>query len=124
MFSFNRNRLDCHIFTVKLLHIRLIVFYLLLYVNRFNKILTVKIVDMFDHGIRARRDREAGNMYQGLPITSYSAVFLDHTMGSNGERNIKFVCEEGREYKVGVYKGIAELPASWGLASGTQARTK
>ena len=34
--------------------------------------------------------------------------------------NIKFVCEEGREYKVGVYKGMAELPASWGLASGTQ----
>ena len=25
-----------------------------------------------------------------------------------------------REYKVGVYKGMAELPASWGLASGTQ----
>lgn len=94
------------------------------YFNRYKmfngKILTVKIVDMFDHGIRARRDREAGNMYQGLPITSYSAVFLDHTMGSNGERNIKFVCEESREYKVGVYKGMAELPASWGLASGTQ----
>lgn len=94
------------------------------YFNRYKmfngKILTVKIVDMFDHGIRARRDREAGRMHQGLPLTSFSAVFLDHTMGSNGERNIKFVCEEGREYKVGVYKGMADLPASWGLASGIQ----
>ena len=94
------------------------------YFNRYKmfngKVLTVKIVDMFDHGIRARRDREAGRMHNGLPLTSYSAVFLDHTMGTNGERNIKFVCEEGREYKVGVYKGMAELPASWGLAGTKQ----
>lgn len=94
------------------------------YFNRYKmfngKVLTVKCVDMFDHGIRAKRDRQAGRMYNGLPLTSYTAVFLDHSMGDNGERNIQFVCEEGREYKVGVYKGMADLPASWGLANTTQ----
>ena len=91
------------------------------YFNRYRlingKVITVKCVDIFDQGIRARQDREAGRMYKGLPVTSYTAVFLDHSMNVNGERNIKFVCEEGREYKVGVYKGMAELPASWGAVS-------
>ena len=91
------------------------------YFNRYRlingKVITVKCVDIFDQGIRARQDREAGRMYKGLPVTSYTAVFLDHSMNVNGERNIKFVCEEGREYKVGVYKGMAELPASWGAVN-------
>lgn len=94
------------------------------YFNRYQmqngKVITVKIVDMFNHGIRARRDQEAGRMVNGLPLTSYTAVFLDHSLMSNGERNIQFVCEEGREFKVGVYRGMAELPASWGLAATKQ----
>lgn len=94
------------------------------YFNRYKmfngKVLTVKCVDLFDHGIRAKRDRQAGRMYNGLPLTSYTAVFLDHSMTDNGDRNIQFVVEEGREYQVGVYKGMANLPAAWGLADTKQ----
>ena len=90
------------------------------YFNKYKmfngKTLVVKCVDVFDNGIRAKQAREAGHMFEGLPITSFTGVFLNHSMSSNGERNIKFVCEQGREYKVGVYKGMATLPNSWGLA--------
>lgn len=91
------------------------------YFNRYKmfngKILTVKCVDVFDHGIRADRDREAGNMYDGYPIMSYNAVFMDHSVGMNGERNITYVCEEGREYEVGIYKGMAKIPQEWQYAN-------
>lgn len=90
------------------------------YFNKYKmingKTLTLKLVDIFDNGIRARQDRELGRIYKGLPLSSYTGVFLNHSLGNNGERNIKFVCEEGREFKVGVYKGMATLPNSWGLA--------
>lgn len=94
------------------------------YFNRYKlfngKVLTVKCVDVFDQGIRARRDREAGRMYKQYPWMSYNACFLDHSMTSTqtgSKRNVQLVAEEGREYQVGVYKGMATLPNSWNLAN-------
>lgn len=82
--------------------------------------ITLKVVDVFDNGIRARRDREAGRTYNGLPLTSYTAVFLDHSLGMDSSSNIQFIAEEGREYKAGVYIGMAEVPDSWKAAQTNQ----
>ena len=94
------------------------------YFNKYKLIngqtLTIKVVDIFDNGIRARRDREAGRTYNGLPLTSYTAVFMDHSLGMDNKSNIQFVCEEGREYKAGVYLGMADVPDSWRAAKTNQ----
>lgn len=83
------------------------------YIN--GKIITVKQTDIFDKGIRAEADRRNGRMHRGLPYTSYTGVFMDHSLKAGGERNIQFVVEEGREYQVGIYKGMAKLPGSWSV---------
>lgn len=80
-----------------------------------NRIVTVKPVKFFNHGTRADMDRANGRMYKGLPYTSYTGVFIDHSRTNNGERNIKLVYEEGREHQVGVYKGMTKVPGVWGL---------
>ena len=33
-------------------------------------------------------------------------------------RNVQIVYEEGREWQVGVYKGMANLPKEWAVAAG------
>ena len=89
-----------------------------------NRIVTLKPVNMFNHGLRAEQDRANNRMYNGLPISSYTAVFLDHSKDNSGERNIKMVYEEGRENLVGVYKGMTNLPAVWGLVNDIRIATK
>ena len=72
---------------------------------------SVKVVDLFDSGSRAEMDRKNGRMYGGFPVTSYTMVFLDHSVdNTSGEPNIQLVCEEGREYLYGIYQGITPLP--------------
>ena len=95
------------------------------YGNYFNQyktitghIITVKIVDMFDNGPLAEAQKKNGMIVDGYPLESYNMVFLDHSMSDNGERNIQLVHEKGREYMVGVYAGMTNLPGVWGLATG------
>lgn len=74
-----------------------------------------KVVDVFEHGTYADMDRKNGRMYDNHPITSYTMVFLDHSVNNTlGERNIQLVCEEGRESLYGVYHGLTPLPDAWG----------
>lgn len=89
-----------------------------------NRLITVKPVKMFNHGIRAEQDRINGRMYKGLPLSSYTGVFLDHSKTNDGERNIKLVYEEGRENQIGVYKGMTNLPTVWGLVNDIRIATK
>lgn len=79
-----------------------------------GRLITIKIVDLFDHGLLAEQQRVNGQMYEGYPWESYNLVFLDHSMTSDGERNIMLVAEEGREYITGIYKGMTPLPGAWG----------
>lgn len=79
-----------------------------------GRIVTVKVVKMFDHGLFAEQNRENGQMHNGLPWFSYTMVFLDHSKSNDGERNIQLVAEEGREYITGVYRGLTPLPGAWG----------
>ena len=85
-----------------------------------NRIVTVKPVNLFNHGTRAEMDRKNGRMYKGLPVSSYTGVFLDHSRTDNGERNVKLVYEDGRENQVGVYKGLTKVPGVWGLVDDIQ----
>lgn len=89
-----------------------------------NRIVTVKPVKLFNHGTRADQDRKNGRMHNGLPISSYTGVFLDHSKTNDGERNIKMVYEEGRENQVGVYKGLTKVPGVWGLVDDIRIDTK
>jgi len=77
-------------------------------------IITFKKANIFDKGLYAELDRSNGNMYDGLPYESYNMIFLDHSRNNNGERNIQLVAEKGAEIMTGVYKGLTNLPESWG----------
>lgn len=79
-----------------------------------GQLVTIKEANIFDHGLRAEQQRANGDMYMGLPLNSYTMVFLDHSRTSEGGRNIELVAEEGREIVVGVYKGMSPIPGSWG----------
>ena len=77
-------------------------------------ILHVTETNFLNQGLLAESDRKNGRMIDGLPLSSYMYLFLDHSITDNGERNISLVCEEGRELLTGVYKGLTNLPAEWG----------
>ncbi len=79
-----------------------------------DRLVTIKEANIFDHGLRAEMQKANGEMYMGLPINSYTMVFLDHSKTDDGGRNIELVAEEGRESLVGVYKGMSPIPGSWG----------
>ena len=89
-----------------------------------GRLITLKPAKLFDHGTRAERDRANGNMYKGLPVTSYTGVFVDHSKLNNGERNVKLVYEEGREALIGVYRGLTNIPGVWGLVNDVRIASK
>lgn len=96
------------------------------YFNRYKlldgTIFTLKQVNMFDEGSVAELQKKNGNTIDGLPLESYTAVCLDHSLVANDDfgdtRNIQMVYEQGREFQMGIYKGMATLPAEWGASAG------
>lgn len=101
------------------------------YINQYKlldgTILTVKPVNMFDEGSLAEAQKKNGMTIDGLPLESYSAVCLDHSLVANQDfgdsRNIQIVYEEGRDFLVGIYKGMSKIPAVWGNLPGVQVST-
>ena len=83
---------------------------------------TLKPVNMFNYGSLAELQQKNGQVIDGLPLDSYTAVCLDHSMTNDKDlgdtRNIQVVYEQGREWQVGIYKGMATLPAEWAVAGG------
>lgn len=77
-------------------------------------IITVKLANVFNHGTLAEMDRRNGRTLNSHPAESYNFVLLDHSRTENGERNLEFVAEEGREVITGVYRGMSPLPGAWG----------
>lgn len=72
--------------------------------------------DFFNHGSLAEADRANGHMINGLPLSSYRLVFLDHSKvdtSTGTERNIQLVAEKGREYMSGIYRGMTPMPSAW-----------
>ena len=81
-----------------------------------GKIITIKLSSMFDEGIIAEMQKANGDTIDGFARDSYTMVFLDQSMNDGGERNVQLVAEKGREYQVGIYKGMTPIPKEWGLA--------
>jgi len=91
------------------------------YFNRYKtidgKIITVQVTSYFDKGPVAQMQLQNGDTIDGLARESFTMVFLDHSVAEDGERNVQLVAEAGREYQVGIYKGMTPLPKEWGLSN-------
>ena len=82
-----------------------------------DRVITVVETNLFNKGPRAMMDRENGRTINGFPLESYNMVYLDHSVGEGGQRNIQMVVEEGREYIAKIYAGMANLPDMWKATS-------
>ena len=77
---------------------------------------TVKHCSFFDKGTIAEAAKQNGEIHPrtGLPITSHQACFIDFS-SYDGERNVRIVRRKGQIYKAKVFKGMSDIPASWGV---------
>lgn len=77
--------------------------------------ITVKALPFLDHGTIAENAKANGMIHPrtGLPITSHQAFLIDMST-YEGVRNVRKVRLKGKIYKAGIYKGLADIPASWG----------
>ena len=70
---------------------------------------TIRYLPLLDHGSRA----QAADLHpEGLPVTSYDMYFVDNSV-IDGEQNLMFVCEEGRENIECVVPGLT-MPRGYG----------
>ena len=78
--------------------------------------ITAKHCSFFDTGTIAEAAKKNGYVHprSGLPMTSHQACFIDFS-SYDGHQNVRLVRRKGEIYKMKVYKGMADVPASWGL---------
>lgn len=78
-------------------------------------IVTVKHLPMLETGTRAEAMKKNGMIHPrtGLPLTSHTICCVDSSI-YGGERNVRLVRQKGQEYKIGILKGLTDIPASWG----------
>ena len=77
---------------------------------------TVKHASFFDKGTVAEAAKQNGMIHPrtGLPMTSHQAAFIDFST-YEGTKNVRKVRQKGQIYKAKVYKGMTDVPASWGV---------
>jgi len=68
---------------------------------------TLKKVNLFDHGGRAAVSNR--HPVTGKPLESYRMVFVDQSV-YDGERNVQMVTQKGRGMITGILKGMAPTP--------------
>lgn len=80
-----------------------------------NHIITVQHLAWCDKGTIAENDKLNGNIHPrtGRPMSSHQAFLLDMSV-YQGVRNVRKVRQKGQIYKVGILKGLTDIPASWG----------
>lgn len=80
-----------------------------------NHIITVQHLSFLDEGTLAENAKANGMIHprSGRPITSHQAYFIDMS-SYNGVRNIRKVRQKNQVYKIGILKGLTDIPASWG----------
>lgn len=78
-------------------------------------IITVKHLPFLDTGTLAENAKANGMIHPrtGKPMTSHQAFLVDLST-YNGERNVRKIRQTGQIYKVGILKGLTDIPASWG----------
>ena len=78
-------------------------------------IITVKHLPFLDNGTLAENAKANGMIHPrtGRPMTSHQAFMIDLST-YNGERNVRKIRQKGQIYKIGILKGLTDIPASWG----------
>ena len=78
-------------------------------------IITLKHLSFLDQGTMAEAAKQNGRVHPrtGLPITSHQAFLIDAST-YDGKKNIQMVRQKGQTYKIGILKGLTDIPASWG----------
>lgn len=78
-------------------------------------IITVKHLPFLDTGTLAENAKSNGMIHPrtGRPMTSHQAFLIDLST-YNGERNVRKIRQKGQIYKIGILKGLTDIPASWG----------
>lgn len=77
--------------------------------------ITLKHLPFLDHGTIAENAKSNGYIHPrtGKPMTSHQAFLIDLSV-YNGVRNVRKVRQKGQIYKMGILKGLTDIPASWG----------
>lgn len=88
-------------------------------------IITVKHLPFLDHGTLAENAKANGMIHPrtGRPMTSHQAFLIDLSV-YNGERNVRKIRQKGQIYKVGILKGLTDIPASWGAVPNNSISTE
>lgn len=78
-------------------------------------IITLKNLSFLDKGTMAEAAKQNGRIHPrtGLPITSHQAFLIDAS-SYDGKRNIQMIRQKNQTYKIGILKGLTDIPASWG----------
>lgn len=76
---------------------------------------TVKHLPFLDNGTMAEAAKKNGMIHPrtGYPITSHRAYAIDMSM-YGGERNVRKIRMKNQIYKIGILKGLTDIPAAWG----------
>ena len=77
--------------------------------------ITIKHLPFLDNGTMAETAKKNGMIHPrtGLPITSHQAFAIDMSK-YNGENNVRKIRMQNQIYKIGILKGLTDIPASWG----------
>lgn len=78
-------------------------------------VITVKHLPFLDTGTLAENAKANGMIHPrtGRPMTSHQCFLIDLSTYS-GERNVRKIRQSGQIYKIGILKGLTDIPASWG----------
>ena len=88
-------------------------------------IITVKHLPFLDTGTLAENAKANGMIHPrtGKPMTSHQAFLIDLST-YNGERNVRKIRQKGQIYKIGILKGLTDIPASWGAVPNNSISTE
>lgn len=78
-------------------------------------IITLKTLSFLTEGTMAEAAKANGMIHprSGLPITSHQAFLIDAS-SYDGKRNLQMIRQKNQIYKIGILKGLTDIPASWG----------
>lgn len=90
-----------------------------------NHVITVQHLPFLDHGTIAENDKANGNIHPrtGRPMSSHQAFLIDMST-YQGVRNVRKVRQKGQIYKIGILKGLTDIPASWGAVPNNSISTE
>ena len=88
-------------------------------------VITVKHLPFLDTGTLAENAKANGMIHPrtGKPMTSHQAFLIDLST-YNGERNVRKIRQKGQIYKIGILKGLTDIPASWGAVPNNSISTE